>query len=222
MGGKAIEEKKDFDENQTILEVMNSISHGIGVPVGIVFLILLLLKELRLENVWGTVGSAVYGACFILLFLASCLYHAIPFPKAKSVLRVFDHSSIYVFIAGSFTPGIVLLTSGKFRIIFLSLIWALALFGIVFKIVTRGNYDKWKNWSVALYVAMGWLGLVFLYPIIKGRLWEFFLCIVLGGLIYTVGTLFYKTKKFKYHHFVWHIFVLAAAITQFVGYYCFL
>lgn len=213
---------RNYDKTNIKLEVMNSISHGIGVPLGITFLILLIIKQVGLANVGGVVSYAIYGACFILLFLSSCLYHAIPFPKAKSVLRIFDHVSIYVFIAGSFTPGIILLTHGFFRIAFLILIWTLAIGGTVFKIVTRGNYDRWKNWSTALYVAMGWLGLFFIYPIIKERLWEFFLFIVLGGVLYTVGTFFYKDKKLKYGHFIWHIFVLAAAVTQFVGYYCYL
>lgn len=204
------------------IDIHNAISHGIGVVLGIVFLLMLIIPRIRSGDTLGVVAFSIYGGCFILLFSASTIYHAVPFPKVKPILRVFDHISIYYFIAGSYTPAILLLTEGWFRVFFISLIWAIALFGTVFKIVTYNKFDKTKIVSLITYISMGWLAIFLIRPILNNTSWKFLLLLVLGGLLYTVGTIFYKSNRFKYNHVIWHFFVLAAAIVHFNGFYFFL
>lgn len=204
------------------IEIHNAISHGIGVVLGIVFLLMLIIPRIRSGDTLGVVAFSIYGGCFILLFSASTIYHAVPFPKVKPILRVFDHISIYYFIAGSYTPAILLLTEGWFRVFFISLIWAIALFGTVFKIVTYNKFDKTKIVSLITYISMGWLAIFLIRPILNNTSWKFLLLLVLGGLLYTVGIIFYKSNRFKYNHVIWHFFVLAAAIVHFNGFYFFL
>lgn len=204
------------------LEIGNSISHGIGVILGIIFLLMLIIPNIKVGNIKGTVAFSIYGGCFILMFLMSTIYHAVQHKAAKKILRIFDHISIYYFIAGSFTPVILLLTTGKFRIFFLVLIWAIAVAGTVFKIFTYKNYDKLKKLSTIIYIAMGWLSVFLIKPIISKTTWQFMLLLVLGGVVYTAGTYFYKSKKFKYNHIIWHFFVLAASIIHFLAFYLYI
>lgn len=204
------------------LEIWNSITHGLGVVIGIVFLVLLILKGVYDSNVTAIVAYSIYGGCFILMFLMSTLYHAIQNKKVKSVFRIFDHISIFYFIAGTFTPAILLLTQGWFRISFLIAIWVLAFAGTIYNVSIKGKFDKYKSISVGLYIAMGWLGIFLLRPIILNNLWHFAGLIIIGGLLYTVGTIFYKAKNLKYNHVIWHLFVLSAAIVHFNAIYFYL
>ncbi|MDO5043969.1 MAG: hemolysin III family protein [Coriobacteriia bacterium] len=204
------------------LEIWNSISHGVGAILGVVFLVLLLVQQAKHGNALGVVAYAIYGSSFIFLFLMSTLYHSIQAPRAKAVLRVFDHISIFYLIAGSYTPCILLITDGPLRIVMLVLIWTLALGGTVFKALTAKKYDSFKKLSTILYIAMGWFAIVILKPLIENSSWQFMLFIVLGGLLYTAGTIFYRNKSLKYHHVIWHFFVLAGACLHFVAFYCFL
>ncbi|MGY3776191.1 PAQR family membrane homeostasis protein TrhA [Helcococcus sueciensis] len=205
-----------------IYELLNSITHGIGVLIGIVFLVMLIVTRASSGNVVGIVSYSIYGATFILLFLMSTIYHAIVNEKAKKVLRIFDHISIYYFIAGSFTPIILMLMSGAWRIVFFVLMWTFAVIGTVFKIATHKNLDRFKSLSTLLYIAMGWMGVFLIRPIIQNTGWQLLLFIILGGVIYTIGTIFYKSNRYKYNHVIWHVFVLMAAVIHFLGFYFFL
>ncbi len=204
------------------IEMANAISHGLGVLLGIIFLLMLIIPSVKSGNVLKVVAFSIYGGCFIFLFLMSTIYHAVQREKIKKILRIFDHVSIYYFIAGSFTPVILLLTRGKFRLFFIILIWAIALFGTVFKITTYKNYDKLKTISVIIYIAMGWLSVFLIKPIVTNTTWKFMFLLVLGGLVYTGGTYFYKSKRFKYSHVIWHFFVLAASIIHFIAFYLYI
>ncbi len=203
-----------------IIEILNSASHLIGVAIGIVFLVMMIRAGLRNQNI-NTPGFIVYGAFFIFLFLASALYHGVWHEKAKSILRIFDHSAIFLFIAASYTPVVLTVLSGKSRVFFLVFIWTIAIAGTVYKILSYGKYDSQKKISVILYVAMGWIAIFLLKPIILKVPREFLIFLVAGGVLYTIGTLFYKRKKL-FSHVVWHFFVLGAAITHFIGYYAYL
>ena len=204
------------------IEMANAISHGLGVFLGIIFLLMLIISSVKSGNVLKVVAFSIYGGCFIFLFLMSTIYHAVQREKIKKILRIFDHVSIYYFIAGSFTPVILLLTRGRFRLFFIILIWAIALFGTVFKITTYKNYDKLKTISVIIYIAMGWLSVFLIKPIVTNTTWKFMFLLVLGGLVYTGGTYFYKSKRFKYSHVIWHFFVLAASIIHFIAFYLYI
>ena len=205
-----------------LIEMANAISHALGVLLGIIFLLMLIIPSVNSGDILKTVAFSIYGGCFIFLFLMSTIYHAVQKEKVKKILRIFDHVSIYYFIAGSFTPIILLLTRGRFRLFFIILIWAIALFGTVFKIATYKNYDKLKTISVIIYIAMGWLSVFLIKPIVANTTWKFMLLLVLGGVVYTAGTYFYKSKKFKYNHVIWHFFVLAASIIHFIAFYLYI
>ncbi len=198
-------------------EIANGVTHGIGVLLGITALIVLLVISIKKSSTVSIVAFSIYGACFILMYLSSTLYHSITNEKAKNILRVFDHSSIFLFIAGTYTPVILLTMQGVLKVSILSAIWGIAVFGIIFKIVTYGKFDKYKALSLVLYIAMGWVAIFTIKPIIRMASLEFFFWILGGGLFYTLGTIFYSIKKIPYNHAIWHLFVLAASITHFIG-----
>ncbi|NLY20450.1 MAG: hemolysin III family protein [Tissierellia bacterium] len=213
--GSEITINKKYDSK---IEIWNTISHGLGVLLGIGFLIYLVAANVKSENLLAVVGFSIYGACFILMFLMSTIYHGVQNPKAKRILRVFDHISIYYFIAGSFTPVILLALEGTPRIVFMAVIWSIALLGTIYKIVSYKNYDKFKMLSTIIYIGMGWLAVFLIKPIINTFPPQLVFWLVFGGVVYTAGTFFYKYDKLKYHHVIWHFFVLIAAISHFIGF----
>ncbi len=196
------------------LEIANSITHGIGIIFGIAALPVLSALAANQDNTIAVVGAAVYGFCFLLLFSMSTLYHAFQHPRAKKVLHVFDHISIYFLIAGTYTPFLLNYMLNTTGIVMLSVLWGLTLLGIFFKIFFTG---KFNFLSTLVYVGMGWI-LVF-----SGK--EFFTAIptsvltmiIIGGALYSIGVLFYLWEKFYYHHVIWHLFVLSAAICHYVA-----
>ena len=151
------------------------------------------------------------------MYLSSTLYHSITNLKAKKILRVFDHSSIYLFIAGTYTPIALLAMKGYIRIVVLVTVWAIAIFGVIFKITTYSKMDQFKKFSLALYLGMGWIAVFTIRPIIAATSVRFFAWILGGGLMYTLGTIFYSMRELPYNHAIWHIFVLGASIIHFFG-----
>ena len=215
------EKKNQKMKSSTKIEIANAITHGLGVFMGIVFLLLLVIPSVKQGNATKVVAFSLYGASFIFMFLSSTIYHSITNVTAKKILRVLDHSSIYLFIAGTYIPIILLVLKGKLKIALLVLICSLALIGILYKIFSYGKYDKYKGLSTILYIGMGWIAVFFIKPILNATSPMFFFWILLGGLLYSGGTYFYK-KDSKYAHVIWHVFVLAAAIAQFLGIYLYL
>lgn len=209
----------DLNKKNILVEILNSITHGLGVIMGIVFLIVMILKSSKLHTGLSTASFVIYGSFFIFMFLASTVYHATTFTKFKNFFRIFDHSSIFFFIAGSYTPIIINILSGKERIFSITLIWAIAILGFLFKIFTYGKYDKYIKASVIFYIAMGWLAIFLIKPMILYTSFKCVMMIVLGGVLYTAGTYFYKKKSSLYNHVIWHCFVLMAAVFQFIGIY---
>ncbi len=206
--------KKKYTKGE---EIANGITHGLGVIFGIVAITILLFMAITKGNIPGIVSFSIYGACIILMFLSSTLYHSFTIEKVKQILRVFDHSSIFLFIAGTYTPIALLALEGSLRLIILIGIWIIALSGIAFKIITYGKFDKYKALSLILYIGMGWISIIPIKAIINATSIEFFYWILAGGIIYTLGTIFYSIKKLPYSHAIWHIFVLVASITHFLG-----
>ena len=200
-------------------EIFNSITHGIGAALSIAALVILLVfTVINGGTALDIVGIAIYGATLIILYTMSTLYHAITNKKAKSVLRVIDHSSVYILIIGSFVPYIftVLKNHGiKPRIVLFSIVF-IAILGTVLYSIFR---QKIKIFNIASYVAMGW-AVSFLIPdlieIFKANnIMYCFYFLLAGGISYTAGIIFYAIKKIKYFHSIWHLFVLAGSILQF-------
>lgn len=198
-------------------EIANAITHGIGVVFGIVFLIVLLICSMRKGDAVSIVAFSIYGACLILMYLSSTLYHSFKKERAKSILRVFDHSSIYLFIAGTYTPVALLALDGYLRIGIMLVVWVAAILGVIFKIVTAGKFDRYKALSLITYIAMGWIAVFTVKPIVNMTSIDFFMWILGGGIVYSIGTIFYGLKVIPYNHAIWHVFVLAGTVLHFVG-----
>ncbi|WP_158132860.1 PAQR family membrane homeostasis protein TrhA [Vibrio navarrensis] len=198
-------------------EVANAVTHALGMVFGIVGLILLLLKAAEHNADTLTITSmAVYGASIIVLFLASTLYHAIPSPQAKRWLKTFDHSAIYLLIAGSYTPFLLVSLRTPLAIGLMIVIWSIALLGIIMKVVF---VYRFKRFSLISYLLMGWLSLVVIYQLAITLDVGGLTLLACGGVIYSLGVIFYVAKRIPFNHAIWHCFVLAGCVCHFLAIY---
>lgn len=194
-------------------EITNSITHGLGVLFGITILVLTIVMSAHNHNAVGVVASSIYGVSMIIMFLISCLYHAMsPRIGAKKVFRVIDHCDIYVFIAGSYTPFCISLIGGATGWTLFGIIWGCALLGVLLNSI---NLEKFKVISLILYLVMGWMVLISfssLYNVLPTR---GLILLLSGGIVYTLGAVLYAIgSKVRYMHSVFHLFVLAGCILQ--------
>lgn len=217
-------ENKSFQTNQPTgrryslkEEIANSISHGIGILFSVVTLTILLVYAIWEKNPISIMGFSIYGFCSICLYAASTLYHSFQKEKIKKIMRIFDHSSIFLFIAGTYTPVALLAMRGYWRIGILTAVWIVAVAGILFKIFTFNRFEKYKAISLIIYILMGWIVVIAIKPMLQMVPVGFLMWLLAGGIVYTVGTLFYAIKKIPYNHAIWHLFVLAGSIVHFVG-----
>lgn len=195
-------------------ELFNSISHGIGALLSIVALVVLVSFASIKGDIWRIVSFSIYGATLFFLYTSSTLYHSIFHEKAKRVFRVFDHVAIFIFIAGCYTPITLVAMRGKWGWTLFGVIWTIAIIGTILKIFA---INKLKKLSVFLYVLMGWLVIVAIKPMMEMLPPGFFPWLLAGGLLYTVGVIFYIWKRIPYNHGVWHLFVLAGSSVHFLG-----
>lgn len=200
------------------VEALNSLTHGIGGILGFIALYLLLNKE----NVGEAFSSPeynsyfIYGLSMIILFSASALYHAFSFTQLKDLFQKIDHASIYLLIAGSYTPYLVIVIGGKLGYGFLTLIWLAAISGIIFEVIWTNRFPKLSTY---LYLTMGWTGILLIYPLYQSLNPNGIFLILLGGLFYTIGSYFYQKKHLDWMHIIWHLFVLAGAAFVFLSIY---
>ncbi|MBL1224647.1 PAQR family membrane homeostasis protein TrhA [Enterococcus sp. BWR-S5] len=205
-------EKAEFSRKYLILnEVLNAVTHGIGFGLSVAGLVVLLVKGAHTGSALHVVSYALYGSMLVLLFLSSTLFHSLIFTKAKKVFQVFDHSSIFLLIAGSYTPYCLLSVNGWLGWTLFGLIWAMAIFGIVYKSVTLHKQDTVKHASTIIYIIMGWLCLIAAKPLYDSLSLTGLSLLVAGGVAYTLGALFYSLKGVRFMHVVWHLFVMAGA-----------
>lgn len=186
-------------------EIANSVTHGVGVVLAIIGLAVMTAFAARNGNVWHVTASAIFGATLILCFTTSTLYHSIPLEKVKRVLRALDHSAIFLLIAGTYTPFMLLGVPGPWGWSILATVWTLAVTGIVLRLVLRGRLH---GLVVATYLAMGWLVVIATKPLIHTVGLGGLSLLAAGGLAYTVGVIFYKWRRLPYSHAIWHGFVL--------------
>lgn len=193
-------------------EIAHGITHGIGTGLSIAGLILLVVMAIRYGNIYHIVSFSVYGATLVMLYLASTLYHSFQHPTLKQVFRVIDHASIFLLIAGTYTPFLLVAIKGAWGWTLLFIVWGLAILGVSFKTLFIHRFQKL---SVLAYILMGWLSVVaikeFLANIPMGGL----ILIGIGGVVYTVGVLFYALKKIRYNHAIWHVFVMGGSICHY-------
>jgi len=195
-------------------EIANSVSHGLGAGLSIAAIVVLLFYSGNYRDPWRAVSFSVYGSTLLILYLASTLYHAFTHPSVKRFFRMLDHFSIFLLIAGTYTPICLVAMRGPWGWTLFGLIWGIALFGIVYEAVFLGRH---KYISLFLYGAMGWLAIIAIKPMIEllpGGLLTF---IFAGGLFYTIGIVFYALDRLPYNHAIWHLFVLGGSISHFFG-----
>jgi hemolysin III len=190
-------------------ERLNAASHGLGFIASIIGLVMLLF---RAEGIYAQVISVVYAASMMMMFLSSTLYHSVRNQDLKLRLKVVDHSAIYLLIAGTYTPLMLLTIGGWLGGLTFGLIWGIALVGVLFKCFAQGRFPKL---SVITYLAMGWLAILFIYPLYQALPAEALWLLVSGGLCYSIGVLFYVAKKVKYTHSIWHVFVAGGCACHF-------
>jgi hemolysin III len=193
-------------------EIAHALTHGLGVVLAIIGLTVMVARAALYGNVWHITGAAVFGATLVLMYTASTLYHSIPLPRTKHVLRVIDHSSIYFLIAGTYTPFTLVTLHGPWGWLLFCLTWGLALVGVVFKIFATGRYEKL---SLAIYLGMGWSIVIAIKPLLRTLEPGGLVLMLLGGLSYTGGVAFYVLDKRKYFHAIWHAFVLGGSVLQY-------
>jgi hemolysin III len=206
-------------EYSDIEERANAITHGLGVVLGVVGLILLLIRAFDYQADMLTVASmAVYGSSIILLFLASTLYHSITTEKTKRLLKTLDHCAIYLLIAGSYTPFLLVGLRTPLAMGLMAVIWGIALVGIIMKIAF---VYRFKRLSLFIYLAMGWLSLIVVYQLAMNIDIGGLVLLAVGGVIYSLGVIFYVAKRIPFNHAIWHLFVLAGCACHFFAIYLF-
>ncbi|MGI1986253.1 PAQR family membrane homeostasis protein TrhA [Shewanella glacialipiscicola] len=197
-------------------EIANSASHGLGVIAGIVALVLMLLKGQDHLTSIQLAGVVIYGASIIMLFLCSTLYHSVSHSGWKHKLKIADHCAIYCLIAGTYTPLMLISLQGTQSTVILTAIWSLAMGGILFKTLF---IHKFKKLSLVLYLTMGWLCVTVIGDLTAAMSELGFNLLILGGLFYTLGVVFYVGKRIPFNHAIWHLFVLGGAISHFLCIY---
>lgn len=195
-------------------ELFNVISHGLGFLLSLAAMVILIVFASLDGDVWHIVSFSIYGASLVLLYLASTLYHSSKRPRLRHKLNVFDHSSIYVLIAGTYTPFLLVTLRGPWGWSMLAAIWVFAIAGIVVKIFFTGKYDMI---SAIAYVVMGWLIVIAFKPLVDNLPAAGLWWLTAGGISYTIGAVFYLLTKLPYHHGVFHILVLLGSICHFVA-----
>jgi len=195
-------------------EIANSASHGTGFVLAVVGTPFLLAEVAGRGGVADLVGAGVFVATVMLMYLASTLYHAVPWPGAKVVLRAVDHGAIFLLIAGTYTPFTLGVLRGGWGWTLFGIVWTLALAGVIMKSFGGVRYQKL---SMAIYLGMGWLIVIAIVPLAErlppaGLAW-----LVAGGLAYTGGVVFYALDRYRYCHFIWHLFVLGGTACHFVA-----
>jgi len=193
-------------------ELANSITHGVGVVLAIAGLAVLTSFASVFGTVWHIVSCSIYGGTQILLYTASTLYHSIPLPRAKAVLRLCDHAAIFLLIAGTYTPFTLVSLRGPWGWSLFGLVWGLALTGMALQSIL----SRYKALVTAIpYVAMGWVAIVAIKPLLESVALGGLVLLVAGGLAYTLGSVFYGWRRLPYHHAIWHLFVLMGSTLHF-------
>lgn len=195
-------------------EIANSVTHGAGLVASVGGLVVLVTAAANRQDPWVTAGAATYGATLVLLYLASTLYHALAATRARTVLRRLDHAAIYLLIAGTYTPFTLVALRGPWGWSLFGVVWGLAVAGVVAKAVFG---TRWPVLSTAVYVAMGWLVVVAIVPLVRHVPGVTIAWLVAGGLAYTGGVIFFAWDRLRYGHALWHACVLAGSVCHFMA-----
>jgi len=193
-------------------EIANSITHAIATGLSIAALAVLIVSAATAGDAWHIVSFSIFGSSLILLYLASTLYHSIPAPRAKRILKTLDHSAIFLLIAGTYTPFMLTSLRGAVGWTIFGVVWGLAVAGVVLKCCF---VYRFKRLSLAIYLGMGWLCVLVMREMYASLSRASLTFLALGGLAYTLGVVFYVWKRLPYNHAIWHLFVVAGSVLHF-------
>lgn len=192
-------------------EIFNSVSHGVGAGISVAACVLMIIRAAIVGTAIQVVSVSIFGASLIILYMMSTLYHALTNPKAKKVFQIFDHCSIFILIAGTYTPYTLVAMKGALGWTIFGTLWGVTALGIVLNAI---GIEKFKKLSMVLYVVMGWCVIFAIKPVVSYLgVWGSLLLLA-GGIFYTVGIIFYAKKKIKYMHSIWHIFVVLGSVSM--------
>lgn len=207
---KEKETKNPLNKRYTLgEEIFNSVSHGVGALLAIAGTVVLIVMTALYSDPWGVVSSAVYGGTLIILYTMSTLYHAITNEKAKQVMRVMDHVTIFLLIAGTYTPITLVTLRGTLGWVLFGFIWGAAALGIVLNAI---DLERFRKISVVCYIIMGWAIIAAIVPLINSLPTISLVFLLIGGVLYSVGVIFYAIKKIKYFHSIWHLFTIGGSV----------
>ena len=195
-------------------ELASALTHGLGATAALAGGAVLITLAAIFGNGWQLGAAIVFGVSLLLLYLASTLYHSFQHPVLKGRLKVFDHCAIYLLIAGTYTPFTLIGLRGPWGWGLFAAIWTLALAGVVFKLFYTGRF---KRASTLIYVAMGWLVLVAIKPVLAALDAWTFGWLIAGGVFYTLGTVFYHRESIPYSHAIWHLFCIAGSVCHYIS-----
>ncbi|RTZ71733.1 MAG: hemolysin III family protein [Gammaproteobacteria bacterium] len=196
-------------------EIAHAVTHGVGIPLSIAGLVLLVTFSALYGDAWHVVSSAIYGSTLVLLYTASTLYHGIPHERAKPILQKLDHAAIFLLIAGTYTPfTLVTLNGSAWGWTLFGIVWTTAVVGIWIEL---GNNKKLQRWSLLLYLLMGWVVVIAFKPLVGNLASGGLALLVSGGLAYTLGAAFYAWERLHWNHAIWHLFVLAGSVLHFMA-----
>lgn len=193
-------------------EIFNSITHGIGTLISVAALVILIVFAVYKGNVWHVVSFTIFGSTMVLLYLSSTLYHSFTKQKVKNLFARFDHAAIFLLIAGTYTPFVLTTLRGPLGWSLFGVIWGLAIAGVVVRSVFLTRFRKLM---VGIYLAMGWLFLIAIVPMVRNLPGISVAFLFAGGACYSLGVIFYSWRNLKYGHGIWHLFVLAGSIMHF-------
>ena len=199
-------------------EKTNIISHAIGLVLSIIALVLMVIRASQYGNVWHIVSVSIFGASLIALYAASTFYHSAKEPSLRSRLRILDHATIYVLIAGTYTPLTLITLNSTTGWVIFGAAWGMALTGIILKLFFTGRFNLL---STLMYVFMGWIIIFAIKPLINSLSTEGLFWLFAGGVAYTTGAILYSIKKIKFNHAIFHLFVLLGSSCHFISVYCY-
>lgn len=203
---------KGHKHQTPVEELINSFTHFIGAMLGIAGLVILTVMSARQGSALKVVSSVIFGSSLIIMYLSSAIYHAVRQPKVKLFFKVMDHTAIYLLIAGTYTPVVLVSLGGAWGWSLFGVIWGLALLGLIFKVFATG---KMELVSVFAYIGMGWLALIAIKKIYLSLTLPGFAWLLIGGVSYTLGVIFYAWDELRFGHAIWHLFVLGGSICHF-------
>ena len=197
-------------------EIANAVSHMVGATLALISAVVLIMHGINTKSAVVVTSFAIFGAGLVIMYTVSSIYHALHNNKAKQVFQILDHSAIYILIAASYTPFLLLVVKSKAGYIIFFIQWLICIFGIAFKSLC---VEKYVLFSTLLYIVMGWMIMFVWGDLIANISQQSLILLFIGGVLYTLGTIFYMWNWFKYHHFIWHIFVLLGSVAHFFAVY---